>query len=284
MNKTNSLPLPVLAIIEDKDTEQPFTGEYCTPKSAGTYLCRRCGLALFRAHDQFHSGCGWPSFDLDIPGHIKRLPDADGRRTEILCSRCDAHMGHVFVGEHYTPNNLRHCVNSLSLDFIADEAVMDSEEIILAAGCFWGVEYFLKRLPGVLKTEVGYTGGSLNNPSYEAVCRKDSGHFEAIRVVFDPAQISLIQLLKYFFEIHDPSQADGQGPDLGPQYRSAVFYYTAAQKVVAETLLQQLRNQGLDVATTLKPVSIFWPAEAYHQDYYEKNAQAPYCHYWVKRF
>ena len=284
MDKTASLTPPVRAIIADKDTEEPFSGEYCAPQETGTYLCRRCGLALFRAHDQFHSGCGWPSFDLEIAGQIKRLPDSDGRRTEILCARCDAHMGHVFTGEQYTARNLRHCVNSLSLDFTANETTLDTEEIILAAGCFWGVEHYLQRLSGVLKTEVGYTGGSLNNPSYEAVCRKDSGHFEALRVLFDPKKRNLTDVLKYFFEIHDPSQTDGQGPDLGPQYRSAIFYYTPAQKIAAEKVMTLLTDQGMALATTLHPVTTFWPAEINHQDYYHKHNKTPYCHQWTKRF
>ncbi len=164
------------------------------------------------------------------------------------------------------------------------KSASNREEIILAAGCFWGVEYYLKRLPGVLETEVGYTGGSLNNPSYEAVCRKDTGHFEAIRVVFDPAKISCTDVLKYFFEIHDPSQIDGQGPDLGPQYRSAIFYHSPEQKAIAEKLMQILSDQGMHLATTLHPATTFWPAETYHQDYYHKNNQAPYCHHWTKRF
>ncbi|MCX7123997.1 MAG: bifunctional methionine sulfoxide reductase B/A protein [Gammaproteobacteria bacterium] len=284
MDKTASLMPSVLGIIQDKETEHPFTGEYCMPQSEGTYLCRRCGLALFRAHDQFHSGCGWPSFDLEISGQVKRLPDEDGRRTEILCMRCDAHLGHVFTGEQHTERNLRHCVNSLSLDFTSDQTVLNSGEIILAAGCFWGVEYYLKRLSGVLKTEVGYMGGHLSHPSYEAVCQKNTGHLEVLRVLFDPEKISMMALLRYFFEIHDPCQRDGQGPDLGPQYYSAIFYYTPEQREVAEKVMQQLIQQGLDLATKLYPVSVFWPAEAYHQDYYQKNNKAPYCHHWVKRF
>ncbi len=284
MDKTASLTSAVLAIIQDKATEHPFTGEYCTPQAEGTYLCRRCGLPLFRAHDQFHSGCGWPSFDFEIQSNVKRSPDADGRRTEILCARCDAHLGHVFSGEQYTARNLRHCVNSVSLDFTSDPEVGDTEEIILAAGCFWGVEYYLKRLTGVLKTEVGYTGGALSDPSYEDVCQKKSGHIEALRVLFDPHKISCTALLRYFFEIHDPCQRDGQGPDLGPQYHSAIFYYTPVQKLAAEQVMQQLKQQGLDVVTGVYPVAVFWPAEGYHQDYYQKNGQAPYCHRWVKRF
>lgn len=283
-NKQASLSAEQLAIIENKGTEHPFTGEYCDSEIPGTYLCRKCGLALFRADDKFHSGCGWPSFDSAIAEHVKEVPDRDGRRTEILCARCDAHLGHVFTGENFTGKNTRHCVNSVSIDFVADTTVMDTEEAIFAAGCFWGVEYYFKRLNGVLKTEVGYTGGQRQNPSYEQVCSHASGHVEAIRVIYDPTKLSYENLVKFFFEIHDPSQTDGQGPDLGPQYLSVVFYYDASQKVIAEKVMQLLTEKGYHLATQLKPASVFWPAEGYHQDYYTKNAKAPYCHSYTKRF
>ena len=158
--KTASLSPDARKIICEKDTEYPNTGEYTDLETAGTYLCRQCGLALFRAEHKFHSGCGWPSFDAEIPGKVKREPDADGRRTEILCIRCNAHLGHVFHGEGYTPLSTRHCVNSLSLDFVESLTVNDSSEVIVAGGCFWGMEYYFKKLPGVLKTEVGYSGGT----------------------------------------------------------------------------------------------------------------------------
>ncbi len=174
-------------------------------------MCKQCGLALFRSQTKFHSGCGWPSFDEEIPNAVKSVPDADGRRTEILCARCNAHLGHVFAGEGYTAKSIRHCVNSLSLDFVSDNKVIDTQEAIFAAGCFWGVEYYFKKLPGILKTEVGYTGGSKQNPTYENVCNKNTGHYEALRVIFNPAVVSYEKVTKYFFEIHDPTQTDGQG-------------------------------------------------------------------------
>lgn len=284
MNKYASLTPAVRAILEDKDTEAPFTGEYCDTETPGTYLCRGCGLALFRSSHKFHSGCGWPSFDQEIPGKVLRLPDADGRRTEILCVRCQGHLGHVFTGEQHTALNLRHCVNSLSLDFVEDLHIEDTEEAILAAGCFWGVEYYLKRLPGVLKTEVGYTGGHLQNPDYQAVCSHRSGHLEAVRVIYDPRVLSYEALIKYFFEIHDPSQSDGQGPDLGSQYHSALFYYDEVQNHTAEKVISLLQSKGLKVATHLKPIAPFWPAEGYHQDYYTKKGDTPYCHRYTQRF
>lgn len=283
-NKTAALTPAQIAIIQNKATEYPFSGEYNDLEAPGTYLCRQCGLALFRADAKFHSGCGWPAFDAAVADHVKTLPDADGRRTEILCSRCEAHLGHVFSGEGFTPNNTRHCVNSISLDFVKDLHVMDTEEAILAAGCFWGVEYYLKRLTGVVKTEVGYIGGHLQNPDYAAVCSGESGHYEAVRVVYDKAKLSYAQLIRFFFEIHNPTQTDGQGPDLGEQYLSAIFYYDEKQKQLAQQVMAILTEQGLKIATALKPVSSFWPAERYHQDYYTKQQKQPYCHFYTKRF
>lgn len=282
--KTQSLTPSILQIVRNKGTEHPFTGEYNDFDQPGTYLCRQCGLALFRAQSKFHSGCGWPSFDAEIPGKVERKPDEDGQRTEILCKRCHAHLGHVFKGEGLTAKNTRHCVNSLSLDFVPDLTVEDTEEAIFAAGCFWGVEYYFKKLPGVLKTEVGYTGGHTDSPNYKKVCFGITGHFEAIRVLYDPKKINYEQVAKYFFEIHNPTQKDGQGPDLGRQYLSAAFYYDENQKQIIQKLIKELEQNGYHVATQVVPVSPFWPAEENHQNYYEKTNKEPYCHRHVKRF
>ncbi len=282
--KTNSLVPTVYEVICHQATEYPFTGEYTDKEEAGTYLCRQCGLALFRSQTKFHSGCGWASFDDEIKDAIERVPDPDGQRTEIRCSRCEGHLGHVFIGEKITDKNLRHCVNSASLDFVPDLEVTDTEEAIFAAGCFWGVEHYFKKLPGVLKTEVGYTGGTKESPTYEEICAGDTGHYEAIRVVYDINKLNFFDVTKYFFEIHDPTQINGQGPDLGEQYLSVVFYYDENQKKIAEKLIAILQDKIGPVATKLLPVRPFWPAEAYHQDYYKKTAKEPYCHHYVKRF
>ncbi|MDF2866647.1 MAG: msrA3 [Gammaproteobacteria bacterium] len=278
MNKYASLTPEVLRILQAKATESPFSGKYYDSLASGTYLCRGCGLALFRGNNQFHSGCGWPSFDQEIPGAVLRKPDKDGRRIEILCRGCNGHLGHVFTGEGFTSANTRHCVNSLAIEFVNDKAVLNSEEIILAAGCFWGVEHLFKPVKGILLTEVGYSGGLLSYPSYEAVCSKNTGHLEAVRIVFDPKQITLSDLLGYFFEIHNFTQINGQGPDIGPQYLSAIFYFTEPQQHTAKQKIEQLITQGYKVATRLYPAMTFWPAEDYHQAYYQKNGQTPYCH------
>lgn len=284
INKLKSLPEYISNIIIHKSTELPFTGEYEKTGDKGTYLCRLCGLALFRSNTKFHSGCGWPSFDEEIPETVAYQIDSDGHRTEILCARCNAHLGHIFQGEGFTSKNKRYCVNSLSLDFVTDLDVFDTEEAIFAAGCFWGVEYYFKKLPGVLKTEVGYSGGSQPNPTYEEICQHNTGHFESIRIVYDPKKIDFIMLAKYFFEIHDPTQKDGQGPDIGEQYLSVAFYYTNEQKKILENLISQLKIKNLPVVTQILPVNIFWRAESYHQDYYNKTNKQPYCHHYTKRF
>jgi len=282
--KTASLTPSIIDIVKHKKTERPFSGEYNDFEGAGTYLCRVCGLALFRAQAKFPSGCGWPSFDEELPNAVTYKPDPDGHRTEIICARCHAHLGHVFSGEKYTLKNTRHCVNSLSLDFVPSQTVLDSEEALFAAGCFWGVEYYFKKLNGVLKTEVGYTGGHTENPTYEEVCYHKTGHFEAIRVVFDPKIISYEEIAAYFFEIHDPGQQDGQGPDKGEQYLSVAFYYDDQEKDILLKLIKKLKENGYEVATKLLPVTPFWPAENYHQNYYEKTKKTPYCHHYEKKF
>lgn len=284
LDKTASLTPAAKRIICNKATEYPNSGAYNQVVKQGSYLCRRCGLALFRAASQFNSGCGWPSFDDDIIQAVKQIADKDGKRTEILCERCDAHLGHVFIGEFLTHKNLRHCVNSASIDFVPDSQVLDTEEAIVAGGCFWGVEHFLRLEPGVLKVEVGYTGGRALNPDYDEVCRGNTGHYEAARVVYDRAKTDYHRVLKRFFEIHDPTQRLGQGPDIGSQYKSAVFYYNEEQHKEAEHLIQRLRKNGYDVATVLLEVQIFWPAECYHQNYYAKHNKLPYCHRPEDRF
>ncbi|WP_294141253.1 bifunctional methionine sulfoxide reductase B/A protein [uncultured Sanguibacteroides sp.] len=270
-------------VIIHKGTELPFTGKYYDFKGKGTYVCKQCGASLYRSEDKFDSRCGWPSFDAEIKGAVKRVTDADGRRTEILCANCGAHLGHVFVGEGFTSKNTRHCVNSVSMEFIPDQE-LKTDTAIFAGGCFWGVEYFMQRAPGVLTVESGYIGGDTDHPTYEEVCRKNTGHVEAVRVVFDPSQTTYEALAKLFFEIHDPTQLDRQGPDKGEQYRSEIFYMNPQQKEVAGKLIEQLKTKGYPVVTLVSPATTFWPAEDYHQNYYNRKGSLPYCHGYTKRF
>lgn len=287
LDKIDSLIPAAREVLCDQATERPYTGHYNTVMTQGTYLCRRCGLGLFRAHSQFGAGCGWPSFDEEIVDAVKQISDSDGIRVEIRCNRCDSHLGHVFVGEYLTPKNKRYCVNSLALDFVEDNQVRDTEEAIVAGGCFWGVEYYLKQIPGVLATEVGYCGGTIAYPTYEQVCEGNTGHYEAVRVLFDFTKTNYEAVVKRFFEIHDPTQSDGQGPDIGSQYQSAIFYFNPSQQALIYDLIQQLlsfASANNSVVTQVLPAQIFWPAEVYHQQYYAKHANVPYCHRFVKRF
>ena len=265
-----------------KGTEFPFTGDLLGNKEKGTYSCRNCGADLYHSEAKFESWCGWPSFDDEIEGAVTRSLDADGWRTEITCSNCDAHLGHVFFGEGYTEKNTRHCVNSISMDFTP--ADWTPKKAVFAGGCFWGVEYYLEQMPGVESVVSGYTGGNISHPFYELVLTGISGHFEAVEVTYNPHKVTYRELAKRFFEIHDPTQANGQGPDIGDQYKSAIFYSDEKEKAVAEDLIRQLEERGYDVATELRQASEFWPAESRHQDYYNRKASLPYCHSYTNRF
>jgi len=179
-----------------------------------------------------------------------------------------------------TQKNTRHCVNSISLYFKPE----NREIAIFAGGCFWGVEYLIEKQKGVISVESGYIGGSIKNPTYEIVCSKTSGHAEAVQVIFDPSLTNYEMLAKLFFEIHDPTQFNRQGPDIGEQYRSEIFYTTPQQKNIANNLIKILRNKGYNVTTKVTPVTKFYKAENYHQDYYEHKGTLPYCHKHTKRF
>lgn len=283
-------------IIIHKGTERPFTGKYNNFSEKGTYICRRCNAPLYSSKDKFHSDCGWPSFDNEISGAVKRVPDKDGLRTEIICANCGAHLGHVFTGEGLTKKNVRHCVNSLSMDFIPAGGVLlpvisfkQKEEpkkdvAYFAGGCFWGVEYYFLKAKGVVSTRVGYMGGRTKNPTYEEVSTGTTGHAETMEVVYDSSKTSYEDMAKLFFEIHDPDQVNRQGPDVGPQYRSEIFYVNDEQKKIAEKLIKILKAKGYAVATKVEKAGIFYEAEKYHQSYYQKNGKLPYCHIYKKKF
>lgn len=285
MDKLKSLPEIYTKILDQCGTENPFSGKYNNFYENGSYLCRRCGLALFRSSSKFNSHTGWPSFDDSIAGHVKSVKSETDSRTEIVCSRCQSHLGHVFMGEGFTPKNIRHCTNSLSLDFISSEDARDTQEAILAGGCFWGVEHLFSELEGVMFVESGYIGGASDYPSYNEVCTGESGHIEAVRIIFNPLLITYKQILKFFFEIHNPFQSNGQGVNIGLQYQSAIFYFDEEQQKLAQqvmALLEETENKR--VATALYSMSIFWKAEEEHQEFFKKHPKVPNCHCRTKRF
>jgi len=282
--KYNKLSPEEEKVIIYKGTEKPFTGKYYNHIEKGTYVCKRCDAPLFRSEDKFDSQCGWPSFDDEIPGAVKRIPDPDGIRTEIICDNCGGHLGHVFTGEEFTEKNIRHCINSISLNFLPAGKNIQTQTAYFAGGCFWGMEYYFQNEEGVVSTRVGYMGGHKQSPSYSDVCSGATGHAEVLEIVFDPSITNYEKLARLFFEIHDPTQVDRQGPDVGEQYRSAIFYTDNNQKKTAEVLIGILEGKGNKIATELSEAGEFWEAEQHHQEYYKNNGKQPYCHSYQERF
>jgi len=289
-------------VIEEKGTERAFTGLYHDSKEEGTYLCKRCNNPMFRSKDKFNSGTGWPSFDDAIAGAVKEIPDGDGERWEVVCANCGAHLGHVFRGEGFTAKQARHCVNSASLNFVPAVAPQPKqaarkggvqpigeyikgkgyekyEVATLAGGCFWCTEAAFERIRGVVDVISGYSGGEEAFPTYEQVSNRQTGHAEAIQVYYDPAIVSFATLLEVFFVAHDPTQLNRQGPDVGPQYRSEIFFHREEQQQQAVAYIQQLNDAkkfSRPIVTKLSPYREFWVAEAYHQDYYAHHPENPY--------
>jgi peptide methionine sulfoxide reductase msrA/msrB len=268
-------------VILNKGTEAPFSWKWNSHKGDGVYICKQCNTPLYKSNSKFSSNCGWPSFDDNIKSAVKTVADADGRRVEIVCASCGGHLGHVFEGEQFTPKNTRHCVNSVSIDFVGTN---NYKKAYFAGGCFWGVEYHFENFPGVISAISGYMGGDTINPTYEQICTKTTGHLEVVEVTYDPMVVSYESLTKLFFEIHDPEQANGQGPDIGPQYLSAIYTSDENERKIVQKLAKELTSKGYNIATKLHKDTVFYKAEDYHQDYYQRRNQQPYCHTYTKRF
>ncbi|MEK9154870.1 MAG: bifunctional methionine sulfoxide reductase B/A protein [Patescibacteria group bacterium] len=268
-------------VIVHKGTEPPFIGEYDKHFESGVYVCRRCNAPLYRSKDKFDAHCGWPSFDDEIKDAVKKIPDPDGIRTEIICANCGAHLGHVFIGEGHTSKNIRHCVNSVSLKFIPKkESENKTETAFFGSGCFWCAEAVFKMIKGVISVKSGYSGGSKENPQYEEVSGEKTGHAEVVKIEYDPKIISYEDLLDIFFYVHDPTSLNRQGDDIGHQYRSIILFVSERQKQAAEKIIKELEETKeylKPIITELKQFEKFYEAENYHQNYYEENAGAPYC-------
>lgn len=272
-------------IIEEKGTERPFTGEYHDHFADGVYLCRRCNSPLYDSQGKFAAHCGWPSFDAEIPGAVTRKSDPDGIRTEILCTTCAAHLGHIFCGENLTEKNIRHCVNSLSLRFIPRKLQAGQKGLaVLGGGCFWCLEAAYLELKGIAEVVSGYCGGSKANPTYEEVCTGTTGHAEVVKLVYEPKIITYRQILSVFFSVHDPTTPNRQGSDLGEQYRSIIFYTTWEQKEESELVISELTKEKVfarPIITEVLPLIKFYPAEEYHQAYFQKHPEQAYCQWTI---
>jgi peptide methionine sulfoxide reductase msrA/msrB len=296
-------------VTQQNGTEPAFRNQYWNNHAAGIYVDVVSGEALFSSLDKYDSGTGWPSFSrpLEADNVALRSDRTHGMtRVEVRSKTGDSHLGHLF-DDGPPSTGKRYCMNSASLRFIPADKLAEAgygqyaklfpnvaqsgnaqakattrETAILAGGCFWGMEDLLRKIPGVVQTEVGYSGGRFENPRYEDVKTGRTGHAESVRVVFDPNVLHYETLLDWFFRMHDPTTANRQGNDVGTQYRSAIMFTSEEQHRTAEAVKARVERAGKwkkPIVTEIVPAGAFYPAEDYHQDYLVKHPDGYTCHF-----
>ncbi|MCC2679801.1 MAG: hypothetical protein K0R29_2377 [Pseudobdellovibrio sp.] len=285
---------------QEAGTEAPFKNAYWNHKELGIYVDVVSGEALFNSLDKYDSGTGWPSFTKPIEDSsvTTKADKSEGMsRTELRSKRADSHLGHVFDDGPKDKGGLRYCINSASLKFIPYAEMKDKgygkylyqfveakkqEVALLAGGCFWGVQELMRKRPGVIYSEVGYTGGDESKGTYDDVHLGTTGHAEAVRIIFDPKVTTYTDILLYFFNIHDPTTMNRQGNDKGTQYRSDIFYMNETQKAAAKAVIERVNKSkkwGKPVVTKLTPAKKFIRGEESHQDYLQKHPNGYTCHF-----
>jgi peptide methionine sulfoxide reductase msrA/msrB len=275
------------AVAREADTERAFTGTMWNAETKGTYYCATCGNKLFKSNQKITSSCGWPSFFEQENKESITFKDDNSygmKRIEANCGRCNSHLGHLF-DDGPEPTGKRYCMNAISLDFVPDGFVSakpneNIETIVLGGGCYWCVEAVYEKLNGVQKVVSGFSGGTVENPSYEEVCTGNTGAAEVVEITYDKSITNLDEIFQVFFTVHDPTTLNKQGADVGTQYRSVIFYKNDEQKRAAQSIIDELNDSKVydsKIVTTLEPITKFYKAKEYHQNYYQNNKNQPYC-------